>query len=74
MDHPRPVGRNCRRQKVGDAAAIVSQSVGPSQSSVPVQSTADNDKDTVSGSDFNMEVLSALGSIKDQLTSLDGRV
>ena len=59
-DHPRPVGRNCKRQQqVGDAAVTVGQTVGPSQPSVSVQSTANAATD-VAVSDVNMHILSAL--------------
>ena len=66
-EHSRPVGRNCRRNKVGDAAVTevsVAQHVQPALSATPV----------VGQDAINSSILEKLSAISNQLSSLDGRV
>ena len=62
VDHPRPVGRNCRR-KVGDAAVTVTSVSGPSQS----------DNNASQSSNMSL-VLAKLTAIDNKIDSLDDRV
>ena len=64
-DHPRPVGRNCKR-KVGDAAVTVGSVSGPSQDNSNLVTA------TVTPSSDMAMILSKLTSIDDKVVSLDG--
>ena len=70
-NHVRPVGRNCKRVKVGDATATAVSVSGPSIPTVTAQpiatpSALQSDKDTL--------ILQTLTNISEKLNSLDGRV
>ena len=67
--HVRPVGRNCKKAKVGNATAMAVSVSGPSIPTVTATPTATNrvsDKDDL--------ILQTLTSINEKLNSLDGRV
>ena len=65
--HSRPVGRNCRKNKVGDAAAMDVSVIEPAQqllSAVP----------QINQNAVNTQILEKLSAISSQISSLDGRV
>ena len=78
-DHERPVGRNCRKQRIGETTALavsVSDSSDMSVNALPVVQNTAIPATSATGStiDISALLLQKLASIDSKLTSLDGRV
>ena len=71
--HERPVGRKCKKQKVGDTTATAVSVSDVSDNAVASVSNT-SQPSTVGNVDFNSLLLNKLTSIDEKLVSLDGRV
>ena len=71
VSHARPLGRNCKWLKVGNATAKV---LSVSNSSIPTVNASATPSSPVTQSDRDDLILSTLNAINAKVTALDGRV